>query len=127
MQDTAGSAQFENNSDVIFRECDGFIIMYSITARATFGFVEELVEKIIRSKGYDSTADVPATEQIPMVLVGNKVDLSDGIMICFLVSYIKRSNNHHRRRKGIRTETGFTGSILPRVFSKNFYKCERSL
>jgi GTPase SAR1 family protein len=44
----------------------GFILVYSITSQATFNDLLELKDQIMRVK---DTADVP------MVLVGNKVDL----------------------------------------------------
>jgi hypothetical protein len=77
VQDTAGTTQFENNADVLYRSSDGFLVMYAVNARATFAFVSELVEKIRLSKGKDMGENVPV-EEIPIVIVGNKIDLVDG-------------------------------------------------
>ena len=46
----------------------GFILVYSITSQATFNDLLELKDQIMRVKD---------TSEVPMVLVGNKVDLED--------------------------------------------------
>ena len=46
----------------------GFVLVYSITAQATFNDLMELHEQIVRVK------DSP---DVPMILVGNKCDLED--------------------------------------------------
>ena len=48
-----------------FREGEGFVLVYSITARATFERIERFRHQITRVKDSDS---------IPIVLVGNKSD-----------------------------------------------------
>lgn len=46
----------------------GFVLAYSIIAQSTFNDIPDLREQILRVKDVDS---------VPMVLVGNKCDLSD--------------------------------------------------
>ena len=46
----------------------GFVLVYSITAQSTFNNLQELREEILRLKN---------TEDVPMVLVGNKCDLEE--------------------------------------------------
>ena len=46
----------------------GFVLVYSITAQATFNDLMELHDQIVRVK------DSP---EVPMILVGNKCDLED--------------------------------------------------
>ena len=46
----------------------GFVLVYSITAQSTFNDLQDLREQILRVKD---------TEDVPMVLVGNKCDLED--------------------------------------------------
>merc|ERR1712228_144425 len=46
----------------------GFVLVYSITAQSTFNDLTDLREQILRVKD---------TDDIPMVLVGNKCDLED--------------------------------------------------
>jgi len=66
--DTAGTEQFTAMRDLYMKNGDCFLIMYSITARSTFADCEDIRELILRVK------DV---EHVPIVLVGNKVDLLD--------------------------------------------------
>lgn len=51
------------------REAEGFLLVYSITKRATFEEVEQLHVRIMKVK-----EDEP---NVPIVLVGNKCDLHD--------------------------------------------------
>ena len=46
----------------------GFVLVYSITAQATFNDLMELHDQIVRVKD---------TPEVPMILVGNKCDLED--------------------------------------------------
>ena len=46
----------------------GFVLVYSITAQSTFNDLRELREQILRVK---------ETDDVPLVLVGNKCDLED--------------------------------------------------
>ncbi|XP_076034348.1 GTP-binding protein Rit2-like [Oratosquilla oratoria] len=66
--DTAGQVEFTAMRDQYMRCGEGFLICYSITDRTSF---EEVA-------GYRRLiAKVRASESIPIVLVGNKVDLDD--------------------------------------------------
>lgn len=64
--DTAGQEEFSAMQDDWMRQGDGFLLVYSITARPTFDEVKILYEKILRAKD---------TVKVPIVLVGNKCDL----------------------------------------------------
>ena len=66
--DTAGQEEFSSMQDEWMRNGHGFMLVYSVTARATFDEVHVLREKILRTHD---------TNSIPIVLVGNKCDLSD--------------------------------------------------
>ncbi|XP_036316114.1 ras-related protein Rap-1A-like [Pipistrellus kuhlii] len=61
--DTAGTEQF-----TAMRDGHGFALVYSITAHSTFNDFQDLREQILRVKD---------TEDVPMILVGNKCDLED--------------------------------------------------
>lgn len=65
--DTAGTEQFTAMRDLYMKNGQGFVLVYSITAQSTFNDLQDLREQILRVK--DTTGDVP------MVLVGNKMDL----------------------------------------------------
>merc|ERR1711862_618033 len=66
--DTAGTEQFTAMRDLYMKNGQGFVLVYSITAQSTFGDLAELREQILRVKD---------TDDVPMVLVGNKCDLED--------------------------------------------------
>ena len=54
--------------DLYMKNGQGFVLVYSITAQATFNDLMELHDQIIRVKD---------TPDVPMILVGNKCDLED--------------------------------------------------
>ncbi|KNC47863.1 Ras-like protein Rap-1b [Thecamonas trahens ATCC 50062] len=66
--DTAGTEQFTAMRDLYMKNGQGFILVYSITAMATFNDLNDIHEQILRVKD---------AETVPMVLVGNKCDLED--------------------------------------------------
>mmetsp|Transcript_13490 Transcript_13490/g.16097 ORF Transcript_13490/g.16097 Transcript_13490/m.16097 type:complete len:195 (-) Transcript_13490:248-832(-) len=66
--DTAGQDEFSSMQDQWMRDGKGFLLVYSIADRQSFEKVLELREKILRTKD---------TSEVPMVVVGNKCDLSD--------------------------------------------------
>jgi len=68
MLDTAGTEQFTAMRDLYMKNGQGFVLVYSITAQSTFNDLQDLREQILRVKD---------TEDVPMVLVGNKCDLED--------------------------------------------------
>ncbi|SCV72581.1 BQ2448_4118 [Microbotryum intermedium] len=63
--DTAGQEEYTALRDQWIREGEGFVLVYSITARATFERIERFRHQITRVKD---------SETIPVVLVGNKAD-----------------------------------------------------
>lgn len=65
--DTAGQAEFTAMRDQYMRAGEGFIICYSITDRRSFHEVREFKQLIYRVRRTDDT---------PVVLVGNKSDLT---------------------------------------------------
>jgi len=66
--DTAGQEEFSSMQDQWMREGQAFLVVYSITSRATFDEAIIMREKILRCK---------EEEEPPIVLVGNKCDLED--------------------------------------------------
>jgi len=66
--DTAGTEQFTSMRDLYMKNGQGFIIVYSIIAQSTFKELPDLRDQILRVKD---------SENVPMVLVGNKCDLSE--------------------------------------------------
>lgn len=66
--DTAGTEQFTAMRDLYMKNGQGFVLVYSITAQSTFNDLPDLREQILRVKD---------TNEVPMILVGNKCDLED--------------------------------------------------
>ena len=66
--DTAGTEQFMAMRDLYMRNGQGFIFVFSITSTSTFGDLWEMRERLVRVK---------ETEDVPMVLVGNKCDMNE--------------------------------------------------
>jgi len=66
--DTAGTEQFTAMRDLYMKNGQGFVLVYSITSPATFQDLSDLRNQIIRVKD---------TEDVPIVIVGNKCDLVD--------------------------------------------------
>lgn len=54
--------------DLYMKNGQGFVLVYSITAQSTFNDLHDLREQILRVKD---------TDDVPLVLVGNKCDLED--------------------------------------------------
>lgn len=54
--------------DNYFRSGEGFLCVFSVTERETFDSMKDFREQILRVK---------ADEQIPLILVGNKIDMTD--------------------------------------------------
>eukprot|EP00339_Tiarina_fusa_P020090 CAMPEP_0117040294 /NCGR_PEP_ID=MMETSP0472-20121206/28210_1 /TAXON_ID=693140 ORGANISM="Tiarina fusus, Strain LIS" /NCGR_SAMPLE_ID=MMETSP0472 /ASSEMBLY_ACC=CAM_ASM_000603 /LENGTH=199 /DNA_ID=CAMNT_0004750991 /DNA_START=22 /DNA_END=621 /DNA_ORIENTATION=+ len=66
--DTAGQEEFTALRDQWIRECEGFIIVYSITSTHSFHQVKTFKQQVTRVKDEDN---------LPMMLVGNKCDLEE--------------------------------------------------
>jgi len=64
--DTAGTEQFTAMRDLYMKNGQGFVLVYSITAQSTFNDLMDLRDQILRVKDSDD---------VPMILVGNKCDL----------------------------------------------------
>jgi len=64
--DTAGQEEYAVMRDQYINSGEGFILVFSITSRASFKSLSELREKILQVKDADD---------FPMVMVGNKCDL----------------------------------------------------
>ena len=66
--DTAGQEEFTALRDQWIRDCEGFVIIFSITSRSSFEQVSTFKEQVMRVKDAD---------RLPMMLVGNKCDLEE--------------------------------------------------
>ncbi|XP_070184821.1 ras-related protein Rap-2a-like [Littorina saxatilis] len=66
--DTAGAYSFPAMRQLAISTSDAFVLVYSVDDEASFQAVTELREQIITEKG---------TEDVPIVIVGNKVDVGD--------------------------------------------------
>ncbi|XP_021342786.1 ras-related protein Rap-1b-like isoform X2 [Mizuhopecten yessoensis] len=66
--DTAGTEQFTAMRDLYMKNGQGFLLVYSITAQSTFNDLADLREQILRVKD---------TDDVPIIIVGNKCDLED--------------------------------------------------
>ncbi|KAK4452888.1 ras family-domain-containing protein [Podospora aff. communis PSN243] len=66
--DTAGTEQFVAMRDLYIKTGQGFLLVFSITSRASLQELVTLRDEIIRIKD---------DENIPIVIVGNKADLVD--------------------------------------------------
>jgi len=64
--DTAGTEQFASMRDLYIKNGQGFLVVYSLTNHQTFQDIKNMKEQIARVKGSD---------RVPIMLVGNKVDL----------------------------------------------------
>jgi len=64
--DTAGQEEYSSMRDQYYRSGQGFLITYSIDSRTSFEEVSQIRENLIRLKD---------TEDVPMILIGNKCDL----------------------------------------------------
>ncbi|KAJ3068488.1 Ras GTPase ras2, partial [Podochytrium sp. JEL0797] len=64
--DTAGQEEYTALRDQWIRDGEGFLLVYSVTSRATFYRIERFRDQILRCKDTD--------EVIPIMLVGNKCD-----------------------------------------------------
>ncbi|KAL0092346.1 small G-protein Ras2 [Phycomyces blakesleeanus] len=63
--DTAGQEEYTALRDQWIRDGEGFLLVYSITARSTFERIRRFRDQIFRVKDVDN---------VPIILVGNKCD-----------------------------------------------------
>ena len=66
--DTAGTEQFSSMRDMYIKVNHGFLLVYSVTDKNSVHELETIRKQIVRVKG---------TEDVPIVVVGNKKDLTD--------------------------------------------------
>lgn len=64
--DPGGTEQFASMRDLYIKNGQGFVVVYSLTNHQTFMDIKSMRDQIVRVKG---------TEKVPILLVGNKVDL----------------------------------------------------
>jgi len=64
--DTAGTEQFASMRDLYIKNGQGFVVVYSLTNHQTFQDIKTMKDQITRVKG---------TDKVPILLVGNKVDM----------------------------------------------------
>lgn len=64
--DTAGTEQFASMRDLYIRNGQGFILVFSIVSEQSFNDIKQMRQQICRVK---------ANDKVPIILVGNKVDL----------------------------------------------------
>lgn len=74
--DTAGQDDFAALRDAWMREAEGFLLVYSITKKATFEEVQTLYQRILRVKEDEDSG-------VHIVLVGNKCDLTDSRQVSY--------------------------------------------
>jgi len=67
--DTAGQEEFKSMRSQYMRQGQGYILVYSVTDRASFEKTKEFHDEVVRAKG--------GKENVVMVMVGNKCDLKD--------------------------------------------------
>ncbi|KAL0482665.1 Ras-related protein Rap [Acrasis kona] len=69
--DTAGQEEYRAARDQQYRQCSGFVFVYSITSEASAENTIELHKQLMKVRN----PIVP--DEVPIVLVGNKTDLED--------------------------------------------------
>jgi len=67
--DTAGQEEFKSMRSAYMRQGQGYILVYSVTDKASFEKTSEFYDEVSRAKG--------GKENVILVLVGNKCDLKD--------------------------------------------------
>jgi len=68
--DTAGPEEFSSLRDQYMATGQGFILTYAITSRSSFDEMKQFKDRLLKLKNH--------LKKVPMVLVGNKVDLEEG-------------------------------------------------
>jgi small GTP-binding protein len=66
--DTAGTDMFTQMRDLYLREGQGFVLMYSVTSKASWDELGEMRETLMRARD---------GERVPVALAGNKCDLAE--------------------------------------------------
>lgn len=73
--DTCSKEPTEMPKDEVIQWADGFLLIYSITDRASFNLVKTLRQQIYDSKQYPKDNGQNGPPQFPIVIVANKSDL----------------------------------------------------
>uniref|UniRef100_A0A7M4FKH9 small monomeric GTPase n=1 Tax=Crocodylus porosus TaxID=8502 RepID=A0A7M4FKH9_CROPO len=75
--DTAGTEQFASMRDLYIKNGQGFILVYSLVNQQSFQDIRPMRDQIIRVKRKFWTIFIKNIryEKVPVILVGNKVDL----------------------------------------------------
>jgi len=68
--DTAGQEEYNAIKDAHIVKGQGFLLVFSLTARSSFDELDDIHDRIYRLKEKDT-----ATDNIPIVIAGNKCDL----------------------------------------------------
>lgn len=66
--DTAGQEEYSAMRDSYMRAGEGFLVIYAVNSRSSFDEISSFREQITRVKDSDD---------IPMIIIGNKIDLED--------------------------------------------------
>lgn len=112
--DTAGQEEYKSLRDQYMRIADGFILVYSIIDAESLHEIEEYYNQIIRVKD---------TNDVPMVLVGNKCDLENYRQITkkYVLEYSNKLNIQHYEvsaKKNININKIFD-NLLRKIISLN--------
>ncbi|KAI3326673.1 putative small G-protein Ras2 [Xylariaceae sp. AK1471] len=73
--DTAGQEDYRNLQDNWIRQCDGIVLVYSVTSRSSFTKIDDLFRQVLLVKDWNpknAAAQPPA--RLPIMIVGNKSD-----------------------------------------------------
>ena len=73
--DTAGEEDFQNMIDMWISFGEGFLLVFAINEKESFGLIRGKYDRIIKAKHGDKT--------VPILLVGNKLDLEKERTVTF--------------------------------------------
>jgi len=123
--DTAGTEQFASMRDLYIRNGHGFILVYSVTNDQSFQEVQTLRQQILRVK---------QTEQVPIVICGNKIDLEqdrlvrtqDGAAMAsqFKVPFLETSAKQRRHVNQLFEEIVREMNTIQKLNSKTDQSCK---
>ena len=107
INDTAGQEQYHSLAINIFKKCKGLILVYAINNKVSFENV-----KNIWINNLNNSIDL---SKIPIILVGNKNDLKDRIILEEEGQKIAKKNNFHFFETSAKT-----GDNVNNIFQKIF-------
>jgi len=85
--DTAGTEHFTAMRDMYIRSGSGFILVYSITVESTFLELADIWKQI---------TEIKDSNKVPVVLVGNKVDLAGNSSKNYILDISRSTSNYNR-------------------------------